>query len=351
MCRVDVNAFRALSDAAIIGQRLQVLLQEDLLSEALASRFRNEAEVWSRLAASEDRRVARAWLGIDSGTLMFLEMVLGYSDTEWSENLPALVDAARSVIIHETTDASAISAGLRFIRALWEVSEYDPDSALDDSPGAWRSKSTIWDSAPERMHALADVHDQLYNLMLANSGIYPAWESEHTAPSTDALSTDESFSRRIGDAAYSASNDSELVDQLKRAKEELFNLRFESATGRSESHDSLRAVKREIAALYTEIRSREEAVSAAQDDVGGKSTGHTNEEVLVTVSSDGHGGWVVTGKDGVGEDIQFKSQAAAVQAAWLKVRVNNLSRAEVIIKTNSGRVVKAKRPSRLEAGS
>ena len=48
-----------------------------------------------------------------------------------------------------------------------------------------------------------------------------------------------------------------LVDELKRAKEELFNLRFQSATGQLESHGRLRAVKRDIARIYTIIRERE----------------------------------------------------------------------------------------------
>jgi large subunit ribosomal protein L29 len=48
-----------------------------------------------------------------------------------------------------------------------------------------------------------------------------------------------------------------LVDELKKAKEELFNLRFQSATGQLESHGRLRAVKRDIARIYTVIRERE----------------------------------------------------------------------------------------------
>ncbi|MEY4476991.1 MAG: hypothetical protein RJA31_495 [Actinomycetota bacterium] len=48
-----------------------------------------------------------------------------------------------------------------------------------------------------------------------------------------------------------------LVDELKKAKEELFNLRFQSATGQLESHGRVRAVKRDIARIYTIIRERE----------------------------------------------------------------------------------------------
>ena len=59
-----------------------------------------------------------------------------------------------------------------------------------------------------------------------------------------------------------------LIDELKKAKEELFNLRFQSATGQLESHGRLRAVKRDIARIYTVIRERElgiRATPAAQE--------------------------------------------------------------------------------------
>ncbi|GAA4073735.1 MULTISPECIES: 50S ribosomal protein L29 [Actinomadura] len=49
----------------------------------------------------------------------------------------------------------------------------------------------------------------------------------------------------------------ELVKKLKEAKEELFNLRFQAATGQLESHGRLRTVKREIARIYTVMRERE----------------------------------------------------------------------------------------------
>ena len=53
-----------------------------------------------------------------------------------------------------------------------------------------------------------------------------------------------------------------LVDELKKAKEELFNLRFQSATGQLESHGRLKAVKRDIARIYTVIRERELGIRA-----------------------------------------------------------------------------------------
>jgi large subunit ribosomal protein L29 len=52
------------------------------------------------------------------------------------------------------------------------------------------------------------------------------------------------------------SND-ELASKLREAKEELFNLRFQGATGQLESHGRLRTVRREIARIYTVLREQE----------------------------------------------------------------------------------------------
>ena len=49
----------------------------------------------------------------------------------------------------------------------------------------------------------------------------------------------------------------DLETKLLEAKEELFNLRFQSATGQLESHGRLRTVKRDIARIYTVVRERE----------------------------------------------------------------------------------------------
>ena len=64
--------------------------------------------------------------------------------------------------------------------------------------------------------------------------------------------------------------EAELVTKLKEAKEELFNLRFQAATGQLESHGRLRTVKREIARIYTVMRERELGiVTVAEDAVEG----------------------------------------------------------------------------------
>jgi large subunit ribosomal protein L29 len=49
----------------------------------------------------------------------------------------------------------------------------------------------------------------------------------------------------------------DLEARLRDAKEELFNLRFQAATGQLESHGRLRTVKKDIARIYTVVRERE----------------------------------------------------------------------------------------------
>ena len=48
----------------------------------------------------------------------------------------------------------------------------------------------------------------------------------------------------------------ELMSKLGEAKEELFNLRFQAATGQLESHGRLRAVRKDIARIYTVLTER-----------------------------------------------------------------------------------------------
>jgi large subunit ribosomal protein L29 len=49
----------------------------------------------------------------------------------------------------------------------------------------------------------------------------------------------------------------ELTDRLRESKEELFNLRFQMATGQLDNNRRLRLVRREIARIYTVLRERE----------------------------------------------------------------------------------------------
>ena len=58
-------------------------------------------------------------------------------------------------------------------------------------------------------------------------------------------------------------HDEELQTRLRESKEELFNLRFQAATGQLESHGRLRSVKRDIARIYTVVRERELGIRQA----------------------------------------------------------------------------------------
>ncbi|WP_404286226.1 50S ribosomal protein L29 [Glutamicibacter arilaitensis] len=68
-----------------------------------------------------------------------------------------------------------------------------------------------------------------------------------------------------------------LNEELKKAKAELFNLRFQSATGQLETHGNLKAIKRDIARIYTVMRERElglrqEVVVPVEETKKGKET-------------------------------------------------------------------------------
>ena len=58
-------------------------------------------------------------------------------------------------------------------------------------------------------------------------------------------------------------NNVDLEGKLREAKEELFDLRFQAATGQLESHGRLRAVKKDIARIYTVVRERELGIRSA----------------------------------------------------------------------------------------
>ena len=58
-------------------------------------------------------------------------------------------------------------------------------------------------------------------------------------------------------------NNVDLEGKLREAKEELFNLRFQAATGQLESHGRLQAVKKDIARIYTVVRERELGIRTA----------------------------------------------------------------------------------------
>ena len=63
--------------------------------------------------------------------------------------------------------------------------------------------------------------------------------------------------------------DTDLIERLADYKEELFNLRFQFATNQLDNSARLKAVKKDIARVLTEMRAREiadaEALEAAQE--------------------------------------------------------------------------------------
>ncbi len=70
----------------------------------------------------------------------------------------------------------------------------------------------------------------------------------------------------VGTADYSIKNlnektNAEIEGFLKKSKEELFNLRFQSATGQLDNTARLKAVKHDIARMYTVLRERELGIS------------------------------------------------------------------------------------------
>ena len=67
----------------------------------------------------------------------------------------------------------------------------------------------------------------------------------------------------------------DLETRLRESKEELFNLRFQSATGQLESHGRLRTVKRDIARIYTVVRERELGIRQEPGQDGDSRNGDT----------------------------------------------------------------------------
>ncbi|MGI9578871.1 MAG: 50S ribosomal protein L29 [Microthrixaceae bacterium] len=61
--------------------------------------------------------------------------------------------------------------------------------------------------------------------------------------------------------------DDELVSRLSDEKERLFKLRFQLATGQLENSARIKATKKDIARLLTELRTRE--IEAAEAASGG----------------------------------------------------------------------------------
>jgi large subunit ribosomal protein L29 len=70
-----------------------------------------------------------------------------------------------------------------------------------------------------------------------------------------------------------SATEEELDGKLAEAKTELFNLRFQAATGQLESHGRLRAVRKEIARIYTVKRERELGIVTVAEEVAPEEEG------------------------------------------------------------------------------
>lgn len=61
----------------------------------------------------------------------------------------------------------------------------------------------------------------------------------------------------------------ELQSRLREAKDELFKLRFQFASGQLENHGRLRAVRRDIARIYTVMREMELGITVKEEKTEG----------------------------------------------------------------------------------
>ena len=64
-------------------------------------------------------------------------------------------------------------------------------------------------------------------------------------------------------------DDDDLLTHLADSKQELFNLRFQHVTGQLDNYSRLQQLKREIARVNTELRSREIAAHEAMEKADG----------------------------------------------------------------------------------
>jgi large subunit ribosomal protein L29 len=60
-------------------------------------------------------------------------------------------------------------------------------------------------------------------------------------------------------------DDEALLGKLREAKEELFNLRFQAATGQLENNSRLKVVRKDIARIYTLMRERELGIETVEN--------------------------------------------------------------------------------------
>lgn len=91
------------------------------------------------------------------------------------------------------------------------------------------------------------------------------------AKTTDVETSESVPASAIGAANQRASelrelHNDELATRLAESKVELFNLRFQTATGQLDNNKRLRTVRHDIARIYTILRERELGLSVAPDE-------------------------------------------------------------------------------------
>jgi large subunit ribosomal protein L29 len=77
--------------------------------------------------------------------------------------------------------------------------------------------------------------------------------------------------------------DDQLIERADSAKEELFNLRFQLATGQLDNSSAIKKVRHEIARIATvmrqrDIEARQEAVLAGATDAAAEAPGTQEEQ-------------------------------------------------------------------------
>ena len=66
-------------------------------------------------------------------------------------------------------------------------------------------------------------------------------------------------------ASWQSLNDSDLIEQVEEARNEVFKLRFQIVTGRLDNTARLKQAKKEVARAMTELRMREIQAAEALD--------------------------------------------------------------------------------------
>ncbi|MGH8962493.1 MAG: 50S ribosomal protein L29 [Jatrophihabitantaceae bacterium] len=74
-------------------------------------------------------------------------------------------------------------------------------------------------------------------------------------------------------------HDDELDIRLRESKEELFNLRFQMATGQLDNNRRLRTVRHDIARIYTILHERELGLSVAPEHAPEQAPAQASEGV------------------------------------------------------------------------